>query len=83
MELSTTVEATSCNHWILSQHSVKPEGSLLRSQELSTCTYAAPDQSSPHHPHPISMISILMLSTQLRLGLCSALFPYGFCINNP
>jgi hypothetical protein len=26
------------------------DGSLPSSQELSTCTYPEPDQSSPHHP---------------------------------
>jgi hypothetical protein len=29
---------------------MEPEGSLPRSQELSTCTYPEPDQSSPQHP---------------------------------
>jgi hypothetical protein len=28
---------------------MKPEGSLLHSQELSTCPYPEPNQSSPHH----------------------------------
>jgi hypothetical protein len=32
-----------------SQHSMEPEGSLPRSQELFTCTYPAPDQSSSQH----------------------------------
>jgi hypothetical protein len=26
------------------------EGSIPNSQELSTCPYPEPDQSSPHHP---------------------------------
>jgi hypothetical protein len=29
---------------------MEPEGSLPNSQELSTCLYPEPDQSSPHHP---------------------------------
>jgi hypothetical protein len=61
---------------------MEPEGSLLRPQELSTCTYPEPDQSSPQH----SIISLkgpfLMLSLHLRLGLPSGLFPSGFPIDN-
>jgi hypothetical protein len=30
-----------------SQHFMEPEGSLPNSQDLSTCTYPEPDQSSP------------------------------------
>jgi hypothetical protein len=41
-----------CSHSVVSQHFVELEGSLPRSQELSTCTYPEPDQSSPHHPIP-------------------------------
>jgi hypothetical protein len=29
---------------------MEPEGSLPHLQELSTCPYSEPDQSSPHHP---------------------------------
>jgi hypothetical protein len=29
---------------------MEPEGSLQRSQELSTCIYPEPHQSNPHHP---------------------------------
>jgi hypothetical protein len=29
---------------------MEPEGSIPHSQELSTCPYPEPDQSSPHHP---------------------------------
>jgi hypothetical protein len=32
-----------------SQHFMEPEGSLPSSQELSTCTYSEPNQSSPQH----------------------------------
>jgi hypothetical protein len=63
-----------------SQHSMEPESSLRRSQELSTYTYREPDQSSPHNH--ISKRSILMLSIHLRLGLPSGLFPSGFSSNN-
>jgi hypothetical protein len=37
-------------HSIVSQHFAEPEGSIPNSQELSTCPYPEPDQSSPHHP---------------------------------
>jgi hypothetical protein len=60
---------------------MEPEGSLPRSQELSTCTYPEPDQSSPQLT-PISKRSILMLSIHLRLGLPGGLFPSGFLTNN-
>jgi hypothetical protein len=35
---------------IVSQHFMEPEGFIAKSQELSTCSYPEPDQSSPHHP---------------------------------
>jgi hypothetical protein len=41
-----------------SQHFMEPEGSLLSLQELSTCTYPEPNQSSPKH-------SILYLKDQI------------------
>jgi hypothetical protein len=37
---------------LVSQHFMRPEGSIPNSQELSTCSYPDPDQSSPHHPIP-------------------------------
>ena len=43
----------------------------------ATCHFPEPDQSSPH-PHPTSRRSILILSSHLRLGLPSDLFPLGF-----
>jgi hypothetical protein len=58
---------------------MEPEGSLPCSQEPSTGPYPEPDQSNPYHP--ISLISILILSTYLRLGLPSGPFPSGFPIN--
>jgi hypothetical protein len=39
-------------HSIVSQHFMEPEGSIPNSQELSTCSYLEPDQSSPYHPIP-------------------------------
>jgi hypothetical protein len=39
-------------HSIVSQHFIEPVGSIPNSQELSTCSYPEPDQSSPHHPIP-------------------------------
>jgi hypothetical protein len=35
---------------IVSQHFMEPEGSISNSQELYTCSYPEPDQSSPHYP---------------------------------
>jgi hypothetical protein len=32
-------------HSIVSQHFMEPEGSILNSQQLSTCSYPQPDQS--------------------------------------
>jgi hypothetical protein len=39
-------------HSIVSQHFMEPKGSIPNSQQLSTCSYPEPDQSSPHHPIP-------------------------------
>jgi hypothetical protein len=59
---------------------MKPEDSLPCSQGPSTGPYPEPDQSNPYHP--ISLRSILILFTHLRLGLPSGLFPFGFRTNN-
>jgi hypothetical protein len=48
MELSTTRETTSYS--IVSQHFMKPEGSIPNSQELSTCSY--PSQTNPVYITP-------------------------------
>jgi hypothetical protein len=55
---------------------MEPEGSSPCSQEPYTGPYPEPDGSSPYHP--ISLRSILILSTHLRLGLHIGLFPSGF-----
>jgi hypothetical protein len=39
-------------HSIVSQHFMELEGSIPNSQELSTCSYPEPDQSSSHHSIP-------------------------------
>jgi hypothetical protein len=39
-------------HSIVSQHFMEPEDSIPNSQELSTCSYPEPAQSSPHYPIP-------------------------------
>ena len=50
---------------------MEPEGSLPHSQVPATCPYPEPARSSPYPPHPISWRSILILSSNLRLGLPS------------
>ena len=56
---------------------MEPEGSLPHSQVTAICPYPEPAQSSPCL-HPVSWISILILSSHLRLGLPSGLFPSVF-----
>jgi hypothetical protein len=62
-----------CSSSRTSQHFIEPEGLLPCSQEPSIGPYSEPDQSNP-----ISLRSILIFSTHLRLGLPSGLFPSGF-----
>jgi hypothetical protein len=57
-----------CSHSVDSQHFMEIKGSLPSSQELSTCTYPGPDQSSPQH-NPISKRSICYLSTYVSVFL--------------
>ena len=56
---------------------MEPQGSLQHSQYPATCPYLEPTQSSPC-PHPTSWKSILILSSQLHLGLPTGLFPSDF-----
>ena len=51
-----------------------PEGSLPHSQVPPTCPYPEPHRSSPY-PHIPLPEDILILSSHLRLGLPSGLFP--------
>ena len=53
---------------------MESEGSLLQSQEATTCPYTEPDQSSPW-PIPFPWISNLILSSHLCMGLSSGFFP--------
>jgi hypothetical protein len=62
-----------CSYSRTSQHFTEPEGSLPCSQKPSTGPYSEPDQSSPYHPI-LSLRSILILSTHLRLGLRATKF---------
>ena len=55
---------------------MEPKGSLPFSEVVTTCPYPETDQSVP--PHPTALISILILSSYLCLGLPSGLCPSGF-----
>jgi hypothetical protein len=59
---------------------MEPESSLQCSQEPAIGPYLEPDQSSPYHPIPVSVTSILIhvLFSHLRLGISNSLFPYCF-----
>jgi hypothetical protein len=57
---------------------MEPEGSLPHWQELSTCPYPEPQQSSQKALNPITPRLILILSTHLLIGL----FPSDFPTNN-
>jgi hypothetical protein len=64
-------------HSIVFQHFMEPEGSIPNSQELSTCSYPKPDQSSPHHPIP----PLRDPSTYVLVFVVVS-FPSGFPTNN-
>jgi hypothetical protein len=59
---------------------MEPESSLPESQVPATCLYPEPTPSSPHNS-PTFRKSILILSSNLRLGLPNGLFPSGFPTN--
>ena len=58
---------------------MEPEGLLPRLQVLTSCPYPEPDQSIPC-PHTTSLRSFWILSSHLRLGFSSGLFPSGLPI---
>jgi hypothetical protein len=57
---------------------MEPDRLIPNSQELSSCSYPEPDQSSPQHPIPTRIIPILInnninyqaLLENLILGVC-------------
>jgi len=57
---------------------MEPKGSSPQSQVPATCPYPEPARIQSIPPHPTSCSSILILSSHLRLGLPSGLFPSGF-----
>jgi hypothetical protein len=54
---------------------MEPEGSLPSSQELSTCTYPEPDQSSPQHSLQKAVLSSPNLVTLMIEKLHSSETP--------
>jgi hypothetical protein len=60
---------------------MKPKYSLPCSQQPTIGPYPEPDESSPHI-NAVSLRFILILSSHLRLGLPSGLFPSGSPTNN-
>jgi hypothetical protein len=79
-ELSPSWEAANCAAiQEIPSNFKEPQGSSPCSQEPSIGPYPEPVQSNPHHT--ISPRSILILSTHLRLGLPSGLFPSSFPTN--
>jgi len=58
---------------------MKPKSSLEWSHEPATYPIPKPDQSS-RCSHPVSLRSVLILSSHLRLGLPSGRIPAGFPI---
>jgi hypothetical protein len=63
---------------IVSQHFMEPEGSIPNSQQLSTCSYPEPDQSSPHQATHMSQCdsrigilkSLLITKEPLSIMVC-------------
>jgi hypothetical protein len=81
-ELSPSREAANCTTiQEIPSNFTEPEGSSPCSQEHSSGPY--PEQVSSSTTHPISLRSILILSTHLHLGLPSGLFPVVMVIFLP
>jgi hypothetical protein len=59
---------------------MEPECSSPCQREPTLSPYPELDQSSPIPPHPISVRSVLILSSHLRLRFHSDLFASGFSI---
>ena len=57
---------------------MEPEGSVPHTQASATCPCPGPAPIQSTYPHPTSWRSILILSSHLRLGLPSGLFPSFF-----
>jgi hypothetical protein len=64
---------------------MEPEGSIPNSQQLSTCSYPEPDQSSPHHTIPSiprsikrRLISLTLNENLEELLLLESQLPFGF-----
>jgi len=57
-------------------HGIRRFITALTSVRHMSLSWVSPIQST--YPHPTSWRSILILSTRLRLGLPSGLFPFGF-----
>jgi hypothetical protein len=57
----------------------EPEGSSAHSREPAIGPYPEPGESPPHPPpQPLSLMTILIPSSNLRLGVSSGLFSLGF-----
>jgi len=57
---------------------METEGLLPHSQVPATCLHPEPDRSSPCPQHSTAWRSMIILSSHLRLGLPSGLFPSRF-----
>jgi hypothetical protein len=74
-EFTQDVRRTLSDYTVLTNSvAPEPEGSSLHSQEPANGPYSEPGESTPD-PQPISLRSILIPYSHLRLGLRSGLFP--------
>jgi hypothetical protein len=62
------------------QHFIEIGGSLPHSQEAAIGPHPKPHEFLSTLPHPVSLQSILLLSSHLHLDLPSGIFSYGFPI---